>query len=297
MYEPNAEPREFVAESREEAVAKACAFFGVDEPALVVKEPRIGDVYGLGARTLIVAFVEGTRGGRRAERAPERGGEREGGRRERRERRGERGRGGDRGRRERRGEEDVRAETEAQPLEDEVPDEPSTATIQGEIAPVGEYLVGIVERMGLGPFEVRQSDEGDFTIYELSGRAAIKLGTGDGRAIDALQLLANQAAMRISDEPPRIVVDAEADVERREEFLSRLAGRAARRALDSGRSVALDPMNARDRRMVHVALRDEEGVATMSIGSGRYRQVVVVPEGSPDYEEALRASEAASRAS
>lgn len=293
MYEPNAEPREFVAESREEAIAKACAFFGVDEPALVVKEPRIGEVYGLGSRTVIVALVEGARGERRAER----GGEREGGRRERHERRGERGRGGDRGRRERRPEPEVRAEIEAQPLEDEAPDEPSTATVQGEIAPVGEYLVGIVERMGLGPFEIRQSDEGDFTIYELSGRAAIKLGTGDGRAIDALQLLANQAAMRISDEAPRIVVDAEADVERREEFLRRLAGRAARRAQDTGRSVALDPMNSRDRRMVHVALRDEEGVATMSIGSGRYRQVVVVPEGSPDYEEALRASEAASRPS
>jgi predicted RNA-binding protein Jag len=54
--------------------------------------------------------------------------------------------------------------------------------------------------------------------------------------------------------------------------------------------VALDPMNGRDRRGIHVALRDVEGVATMSIGEGAYRQVVVVPEGAPEYEEALSAS-------
>jgi hypothetical protein len=46
---------------------------------------------------------------------------------------------------------------------------------------------------------------------------------------------------------------------------------------------------------VHVALRDREGVATTSVGSGRYRQVLVVPEGAPEYEEARRQSESASR--
>jgi spoIIIJ-associated protein len=145
--------------------------------------------------------------------------------------------------------------------------------------------------MGLGPFEISLSDEGDQAIYQLSGPAAERLGSGDGRAVDGLQLLANQAAMRQSDQPKRIIVDAEGDPDRREAFLNRLADRAGRRALDSKRSVALDPMNSRDRRMVHVALRDHERVATMSIGSGRYRQVVVVPEGSPDYEEARSASE------
>jgi spoIIIJ-associated protein len=89
-------------------------------------------------------------------------------------------------------------------------------------------------------------------------------------------------------------VDAEGDPDRRESFLTRLADRAARRAQDTRRSVALDPMNPRDRRIVHVALREADGIATMSVGSGRYRQVVVVPEGSPEYEEAVAASEAAS---
>jgi hypothetical protein len=54
--------------------------------------------------------------------------------------------------------------------------------------------------------------------------------------------------------------------------------------------VALDPMNGRDRRALHVAVRDIEGVVTMSVGTGRYRQVVIVPEGAPEYEEAQAAA-------
>jgi predicted RNA-binding protein Jag len=55
--------------------------------------------------------------------------------------------------------------------------------------------------------------------------------------------------------------------------------------------VALDPMSPRDRRSIHVGLRDAEGVATLSVGEGRYRQVLVVPEGAPEYEEARSSSE------
>ena len=42
-----------------------------------------------------------------------------------------------------------------------------------------------------------------------------------------------------------------------------------------------------------MALRETDGVATMSTGSGRYRQVVIVPEGAPEYEEAAAASKEA----
>jgi hypothetical protein len=51
-------------------------------------------------------------------------------------------------------------------------------------------------------------------------------------------------------------------------------------------------MNGRDRRIIHLAVRDADGVASMSVGEGRYRQVVVVPEGAPEYDEALRQSAA-----
>jgi spoIIIJ-associated protein len=124
----------------------------------------------------------------------------------------------------------------------------------------------------------------------------LSLSTGDGRPVDALQLLANQAAMRMNEEPDRVVLDVEGDVDEREAHLGELAERAARRARESGRAIALDPMSPRDRRVIHLALRDAQGIATMSVGESRYRQVVVVPEGAPEYQEALREAQAAQAA-
>jgi spoIIIJ-associated protein len=150
--------------------------------------------------------------------------------------------------------------------------------------------------MRLGPFEISESGEEGLVVLSIRGAAARALGTGDGRPVDALQLLANQAAMRIEEEPDRIVLDVEGDLEERESRLAELAERAARRARETGRAIALDPMSPRDRRAIHLALRDAQGIATMSVGESRYRQVVVVPEGAPEYEEALREARAAAAA-
>jgi spoIIIJ-associated protein len=101
----------------------------------------------------------------------------------------------------------------------------------------------------------------------------------------------------LSDDPVRVVIDVEGNSDAREDRLAGLAEKVARRARESGRSVRLDAMNGRDRRIIHLALRDEADIATMSTGEGRYRQVVIVPEGAPEYEAARQESEAASRAS
>jgi spoIIIJ-associated protein len=151
--------------------------------------------------------------------------------------------------------------------------------------------------MDLGPFEISESGEGGLLVLQVSGSAAPGLAGSDGRAVDALQLLANQAAGRVSEQPPRVVLDVEGDAEARESRLTKLAQRLARRARETGRVVRLDPMNGKDRRIIHLALRDENDVATMSIGQGRYRQVVVVPEGAPEFEEARSESEAAAERS
>ena len=99
----------------------------------------------------------------------------------------------------------------------------------------------------------------------------------------------------MEDDPKRIVLDVEGNPEARERFLSRLADRVVRRAREGGRAIALDAMSPRDRRMIHLAVRNQEGIATMSIGEGRYRQVVIVPEGAPEYAEAMEQSEQAQR--
>jgi predicted RNA-binding protein Jag len=298
VFDSRSEASEFVGASREEAVGKACRFFGRDASELVIAE--LGEtVSGAGGRVIVVAQPVGARpprsGGRdegpreRRERRPERGD------RERRPERGDRGeRGGRPGRGERFGEREPAPAPApaAEPAQDLGPEEESVGTPVGTLQAIGSFIQGALERMALGPFEIRESEEPDFVVYQLRGPAAERLAGGEGRATDALQLVANQAALRISEEHKRVVIDVEGERADREDFLGRAAQRAAKRAQETGRAVALDPMNPRDRRGIHVALRDTPGIATMSIGSGRYRQVLVVPEGAPEYEEARRSAAA-----
>jgi spoIIIJ-associated protein len=74
-----------------------------------------------------------------------------------------------------------------------------------------------------------------------------------------------------------LVVDVEGYKARRERMLKELALRMADRAVATGRVVALEAMPARERRIVHLALRDVPDVSTQSIGEGEGRKVTIIP--------------------
>lgn len=320
MYDEKNEAHEFVADSRDEAIAKAALFFGVDADALTCGELPAGEVYGLGGRAVVVAYPkdrtppqrsagrgeerERDRGrGRDRDRDRDRGGRGGRGRDRDRDRdrdRGERSRGdrGDRGGRadrSDRGDRGDRGEHRERAAAPELSDEPSVGKANGSLGDIGTFLLGVIERLDIGPFEIGETEDGGMVVCDLKGPAALALAHGDGRSVDALQLLINQVAMREGDDAKRVVLDVEGNTDAREEFLERLAERVVKRAKEGGRSVALDPMNARERRIIHLSVREQRGMATMSIGEGRYRQVVVVPEGAEEYEEALRQTDAAKR--
>ena len=323
MYDVRNEAHEFVGTGREEAVQKACQFYGVEVDELEISGFPDGAVYGLTTRTVIVAIPknaqstprsrsdaprreerrdEGGRGEGRREaqsRGRDRGRGRDGGRDRDRGRGRDSGRDRDRGRRpdsrEGRSGDRGRSRQERPEIEEvEMSDEPTVSTVSGELGEVGDFVLGVMERMDLGPFEIEESQEDELIVVALKGVAAKTLASGEGRTVDALQLLVNQVVARISPERQRVVIDIEGNVEARQEFLTKLADRAARRALQTSRPVALDPMNGSDRRAIHIALRDRDDIATMSEGEGRYRQVMIVPEGSDEFEEALEQSKRSS---
>jgi spoIIIJ-associated protein len=98
-----------------------------------------------------------------------------------------------------------------------------------------------------------------------------------GQTIDALQLLCFQAAFQGIRERKRVVLDAAGYRARREEVISERADRAAEKAISSGEEVELDPMTARERRIVHEHLKARTEVETFSAGDEPHRRVVVAP--------------------
>jgi spoIIIJ-associated protein len=99
-----------------------------------------------------------------------------------------------------------------------------------------------------------------------------------GQTLDALEYMVNRIVSRAEEAGPgRIVIDVERYRERRQEYLESLAHRLADKSRQTGRVVTLNPMSPRDRRIVHIALREDASVETRSQGQGYYRRILIVP--------------------
>jgi spoIIIJ-associated protein len=128
--------------------------------------------------------------------------------------------------------------------------------------------------------------EGRIDVHEDDTRVTVTCGGADvailigrhGQTIDAVQYLLNAIAHRAyGDERKEITVDAAGYRERRRVTLESLAVRTAQQVRTSGEPIELDPMTAVERKVVHLTLKDVDGVATTSEGTEPNRYVVVLP--------------------
>ena len=97
-----------------------------------------------------------------------------------------------------------------------------------------------------------------------------------GKNLDAIQLLANVYAAKL-DEDYKILNDSEDYRMRHEEYIVRNAFKNAEYVRKTGKSKLLEPMNPFERRLIHTALNDFNGVETKSEGDGLYKQVRIIP--------------------
>jgi len=130
-------------------------------------------------------------------------------------------------------------------------------------------------------FSVRVASSEDPATISLvvdGGDAGIVIGH-HGQTLDAIEHVLNRIVFR--DEGPargRVAIDMEAYRTRRQEQLEQQALRLAQKVRETGRSVPMNPMSARDRRTVHLVLRNWPGVTTESEGEGYDRHVVIAPD-------------------
>ena len=156
------------------------------------------------------------------------------------------------------------------------------AVDESELAAEARALVTrIVDGIGVtGRIDVDESDE-LITVSCVGSDLGMLIGR-HGQTIDAVQYLANAVMWRRHPEDRKeVVVDAAGYRERRRTALEALALRSADRALSDHEPVELEPMTAVERKVVHLRLKEFDGVETTSEGTEPNRYVVVHPSAEP----------------
>ena len=185
---------------------------------------------------------------------------------------------GDRPRRERR-------PREERPITPSVPKERELIPVSEECMKKAEelatsFIFGLMEKMGVeGQVTVLPQVECDQLRLELSGPDMGPIIGRRGDTLDAIQYLGSLVLNNALDEHVRLSVDTENYREKRSESLERLARKMAMKVVKSHRSMTLEPMNPYERRIIHAALQDFNGVTTYSTGTEPNRRVVIAPDG------------------
>jgi spoIIIJ-associated protein len=125
--------------------------------------------------------------------------------------------------------------------------------------------------------EEYEGDEGEIILDVVGGDLAVLIGR-HGRTVDALQALVSAITNRKLGFRHPIIVDVEGYRHRRRQKIEDIARRSADRAARQHTAVRLRPMTAYERRVVHVALRDDSRVLTQSEGEDPFRMVVILPK-------------------
>ncbi len=119
-----------------------------------------------------------------------------------------------------------------------------------------------------------EGDDGELILDVTGGDLAVLIGR-HGRTLDALQMVVSSLMSSTLRFHYPVVVDVEGYKHRRKEKLRNLARSAAERAKRQRSKVSLPPMNAYERRIVHIALVDDDAVTTHSEGDDPSRHVVI----------------------
>ncbi len=122
----------------------------------------------------------------------------------------------------------------------------------------------------------------DPILLNLKGEEIGLLIGRHGQTLDALQYLTSVVANRHSDRYTRLILDAEGYRERRQKALQDLSSRLARKVLSTGKKVVLEPMPPAERKIIHLYIKDIDGLTTQSEGVEPNRRVTILPISTPN---------------
>lgn len=185
---------------------------------------------------------------------------------------------------------EIAEEVEAppEPLEEEIP-EPEPETAPPPTAPevdTAEIAIEtartLIQKIGV-PATVKFRERGQGTndapiLIDVEGEDLGVLIGHQGSTLQALQYIIRLIVSRQTREWTNIVIDVDGYRRRRERSLRDVAQRMADRVRQNGRPISLEPMPPNERRIIHLALRDDPDVQTRSVGQGDNRKVTIRPQ-------------------
>ena len=181
------------------------------------------------------------------------------------------------------------AENKPQPKQNKVENKPkqenkkpvSIEEAQHSEAVAENFLKGVLGVMGIDANIKSSVDTNENTVHiELSGDNMGFVIGRRGETLDALQYLATIVTNKAEDSRWRVSLDTENYREKRTKALIALANKTAANVTKTGKSVALEPMNPQERRIIHSALQENKAVTTFSTGQEPKRKIVIAPQGA-----------------
>ena len=155
------------------------------------------------------------------------------------------------------------------------------------------YLEQVLTGMGVEDFTITVTEQENGCVISLEGENLGFIIGRRGETLDALQYLTSLVANRADSAYYRVTLDIGNYREKREQALVALARRLGGQTARTGRRNSLEPMNPYERRIIHTAVQDMEGVISWSVGSDPNRHVVIGP--SDDNPNKDRANERSGR--
>lgn len=172
------------------------------------------------------------------------------------------------------------AKKEASKAEKKVEPKVDLSTIEPIENEATEYLKSILVGMGFTDVGVTAREAEEDIYFEITcGEDYGNIIGRRGETLDALQYLTRLFVNRADDNNKRVALNVGDYRARREDTLKALAKRQATRVIKYSKSFALEPMNPYERRIIHTAIQEIEGVTSHSVGEGDRRRVVITPEG------------------
>lgn len=137
------------------------------------------------------------------------------------------------------------------------------------------YMFNVLTAMGIENIQITVTDVENGAVFEINGDGFEELIGKKGELLDSLQYLSSLVCNKVDREYFRISTDCNGFREKRKGVLENLAKKIANNVKKNGRTSALEPMNPYERRIIHAAVSEIEGVTSRSTGEEPYRKVII----------------------